>query len=75
MASQITRSDLKRIVLARLDEWIRNLGPAEAQLPRMIVGGRPMSPLDLKREVQMETPLGVEFMSGEARKLGFVVVG
>jgi hypothetical protein len=72
MATQITWSDLKRIVLARLDEWIRNLG-VEAQLPRMVVGGRPLSPLDLRREVEMETSIGISYLAAEARKLGFVI--
>jgi hypothetical protein len=72
MAAQITFEDLKKIVLARLDEWIRNLG-TEAQLPRQIIRGRPFSPLDMRREVQMGTEIGTEIISMEARKMGYVV--
>ena len=73
MAAQITIGELKRIVLSRLDEWIRNLGPAEAQLQRVIIRGRPLSPLDIRREVQMSTDIGVEYLGMEARKMGYVI--
>jgi hypothetical protein len=68
----VTYDELKQLVLARLDEWIRNLG-VEAQLPRQIIRGRPLSPLDMRREVQMGTEIGTEIIAMEARKMGYVI--
>lgn len=74
MEAQITLEDMRRIVLARLDEWVRSLGVAEAQLPRQIIRGRPFSPLDIRREVEMLSEIGVEVISMEAKKMNYVIV-
>lgn len=66
--------DAKRLVLARIDQVIASLPPAERNMPRVVVMGGAYSWTALRREVEMDTPVGRSYVLQHARYLGYEVV-
>lgn len=69
----ITREAARMLVLERLRAWIGSIPEAEKAMPRLFIGGRPYSPLDLLREVEMGTTIGWEYVFSQASALGYII--
>ena len=69
----VSYEEAKQIVLARLRQWIENLPVAERTMPRIVIRMRPYSPLDILREVEMDTEIGREYVYSQAKALGYAI--
>jgi hypothetical protein len=72
--SQISFSEAKDLVLARLRQWLQELPEAERGRPRKIIDFKPYSVLDLIREVEMDTEVGKKYTYDEAKRMGYAIV-
>ena len=71
--SAISFAQAKELVLARLRETMRAIPVSERDKARYIIDMKPLSIMDLIREVTNETQIGVEYVYSEAKALGYAV--
>ena len=63
----------KEMAIRRLRAIISRLPPEERDKPSVVIAGRPLSYLDLLREVENDTPVGRQYVYMVARQLGYAV--
>lgn len=71
--SEISFAEAKKLVLARLRQWMEELPESERRRPRKIINFKPYSVLDLIAEVERESDVGRAYIFDEAKLLGYAV--
>jgi len=71
--SAITLAEAKKLVLARLRQWLSELPESEKRRPRIIINFKPYSILDIIAEVERETEVGLSYVMDQAKQLGYAV--
>ena len=71
--SVISFGQARKLVLARLRQWLEEVPEAERRRPRIIINFVPYSILDLISEVERASDVGRKYVYDQAKLLGYVV--
>ena len=69
----VSYEEARAIVIQRVRTWLASLPESEKSMPRLVVGTRVYSPLDILREVEMNSPTGRSFVAQQASALGILI--